>query len=226
MTIMRKEAVPESCQDAAEVCTLIEKAGVPVWSSGSCPSACSFLSCLAPCGPAAANAIESLPSRVHRASGKKIWENECGGNHCCLRPPGMQARISPRLGIGHFIWYPQGSLAGRSEESFPELVAFASRTAATSCRLVVVTNISKGCPSELRSEFVQRADRRDDELAPTSSRQKRGSPGGFPCPTIATGAACTSLAAAPARQSAARIEQQFARVASTPQGCYAFSRLC
>lgn len=54
--------------------------------------------------------------------GRKVWQNECAGS--------VEGLVSwnageafPSLGIGHFIWYPEGQ-RGPFEESFPELVKF------------------------------------------------------------------------------------------------------
>lgn len=55
--------------------------------------------------------------------GRKIWQNECAGS--------VQGLVSwntgedfPSLGIGHFIWYPEGCNAP-FDESFPKLVRYA-----------------------------------------------------------------------------------------------------
>ncbi len=57
--------------------------------------------------------------------GRRIWANECAGS--------KQGLVSwnagedfPSLGIGHFIWFPQGVNAP-FEESFPSFVAYARR---------------------------------------------------------------------------------------------------
>ena len=55
--------------------------------------------------------------------GRRIWANECAGS--------VQGLVSwnsgedfPSLGIGHFIWYPEG-YSGPFDESFPKFVAYA-----------------------------------------------------------------------------------------------------
>ncbi len=57
------------------------------------------------------------------ALGRRIWANECGGS--------VQGLVSwnagedfPSLGIGHFIWFPQGVKAPFAE-SFPQFVRYA-----------------------------------------------------------------------------------------------------
>ncbi len=54
--------------------------------------------------------------------GKQVFMNECAGRFECLVHwnPG---EAFPSLGIGHFIWYPEG-VEGRFVESFPALVDY------------------------------------------------------------------------------------------------------
>ncbi|OZB15360.1 MAG: hypothetical protein B7X58_06625 [Marinobacter sp. 34-60-7] len=53
--------------------------------------------------------------------GDRIFQNECAGRHECL-VHWNNGEAFPSLGIGHFIWYPEGT-TGRFTESFPGLVA-------------------------------------------------------------------------------------------------------
>lgn len=54
--------------------------------------------------------------------GRRIWQNECGGTVAGLTSWNSGEDFAS-LGIGHFIWYPQGS-SGPFAESFPPLLAF------------------------------------------------------------------------------------------------------
>ncbi|GGC74355.1 PQQ-dependent sugar dehydrogenase [Marinobacter halophilus] len=54
--------------------------------------------------------------------GEQIFRNECAGRHECL-VHWNEGEAFPSLGIGHFIWYPEGQ-TGRFTESFPALLAF------------------------------------------------------------------------------------------------------
>jgi hypothetical protein len=54
--------------------------------------------------------------------GKRIWQNECGGTVAGLTSWNGGEDFAS-LGIGHFIWYPQGR-SGPFKESFPPLLAF------------------------------------------------------------------------------------------------------
>jgi hypothetical protein len=57
--------------------------------------------------------------------GRKIWHNECGGTVDGLTTWNTGEDF-PSLGIGHFIWYPEGK-NGPFEESWPAWVAFAKQ---------------------------------------------------------------------------------------------------
>ncbi len=54
--------------------------------------------------------------------GGRIWQNECGGKVAGLTSWNAGEDFAS-LGIGHFIWYPQGR-RGPFAESFPPLLAF------------------------------------------------------------------------------------------------------
>lgn len=54
--------------------------------------------------------------------GQKIFYNECAGKLDCL-VHWNEGEAFPSLGIGHFIWYPEG-VDGRFTESFPQLTQY------------------------------------------------------------------------------------------------------
>jgi len=57
-----------------------------------------------------------------REIGNRLWKNECGGTYEGLTAWNKGEEF-PSLGIGHFIWYPEGR-RGPFHESFPELVRY------------------------------------------------------------------------------------------------------
>ncbi len=61
------------------------------------------------------------PAQLDRV-GKRIWQNECGGTVAGLTSWNGGEDFAS-LGIGHFIWYPQGH-SGPFAESFPPLLNF------------------------------------------------------------------------------------------------------
>ncbi|MDZ4287229.1 MAG: hypothetical protein U0984_04685 [Prosthecobacter sp.] len=78
-----------------------------------------ILSCLS---AVAAAAPVSLSSAQLQRVGQRIWQNECAGSVAGLTSWNVGEDFAS-LGIGHFIWYPEGR-RGPFEESFPPLVAF------------------------------------------------------------------------------------------------------
>lgn len=146
--------------------------------------------------------------------GKKIWQNESNGTVSGLTAWNSGENFAS-LGIGHFIWYPQG-VHGPFEESFPKLLGFArEHRAAIPKWLDQVTT----CPWNSRAEFAsaQNSDQMRELrqfLAHTVDLQAQ-----FMVARLQQSLAKMLDEAASADR--ANIERQFERVASTPQGCYA-----
>jgi hypothetical protein len=119
------------------------------------------------------------------------------------------------LGIGHFIWYPQG-VHGPFDESFPKLLGFSrERQVAIPAWL----NQSSACPWNSRAEFsnAQNSSQMRELrqfLSRTIDLQAQ-----FMVARLQQSLAKMLDEAAPADR--ANVERQFARVASTPHGCYA-----
>jgi hypothetical protein len=148
--------------------------------------------------------------------GRKIWQNECGGTVAGLTSWNTGEDFAS-LGIGHFIWYPAGA-RGPFEESFPEFVRYVAQRGAKLPELLLARK-SEVCPWESRSEF---------RAAESSAKMKQLRI--FLVDTIdlqadflvdrMRAALPKMLVAAPADERG-KIEQQFNRVVSSAQGCYA-----
>ena len=87
--------------------------------------------------------------------GQRIFQNECAGRFQCL-VHWNEGEAFPSLGIGHFIWYPEG-VEGRFVESFPQLIAYMSQ------RQVPVPDWLRGldpldAPWQDRAAFMQMQD--------------------------------------------------------------------
>jgi hypothetical protein len=78
--------------------------------------------------PEPTSAALTLSHREAMQIGRKIWQNECGGSISGLTSWNTGENFAS-LGIGHFIWYPQGQ-RGPFEESFPKLVLYVERRGA------------------------------------------------------------------------------------------------
>lgn len=146
--------------------------------------------------------------------GKKIWQNESNGTVAGLTAWNAGENFAS-LGIGHFIWYPQG-VHGPFDESFPKLLAFARERGIA---IPAWLNQSSACPWNSRAEFsgAQNSERMRELrqfLSRTIDLQAQ-----FMVARLQQSLAKMLDEAAPVNR--ANVERQFARVASTPHGCYA-----
>jgi hypothetical protein len=173
--------------------------------------------CLLFIAPAGAN-WAAEPVRISDADalriGKKIWQNESNGTVAGLTAWNTGENFAS-LGIGHFIWYPQG-VDGPFEESFPKFLAFAREH-----RVAIPAWLDQApaCPWNSRAEFssAQNSPQMRELrqfLSRTIDAQAQ-----FMVTRLQRSLAKMLDEAAPAER--ANIERQFGRVASTPHGCYA-----
>lgn len=141
---------------------------------------------------------------------KAIWRNECGGTVNGLTS-WNQGEDFPSLGIGHFIWYPEGR-KGIYQESFPAFIKYARKAGANPPSWT-----SGACPWNSREEFM----RHFNTSRLTSLRQWLANTTELQADFIIA----RSAAALPKLKSASRnpdvIEAKFRAVASTPNGMYA-----
>lgn len=98
------------------------------------------------------NAASKVKLGIKEAAevGQKIWKNECGGSIPGLTHWNVGEEF-PSLGIGHFIWYPEGT-TGRFEERFPRLLAFLKDNGA---KLPDWITPETHCPWQSREEFFK-----------------------------------------------------------------------
>lgn len=80
--------------------------------------------------------------------GLQVWQNECAGTKDGLTTWNAGEDFAS-LGIGHFIWYPEGKHQ-RFKQSFPDLLAFFK---SHGVRLPSWLLEAKGCPWQTREEF-------------------------------------------------------------------------
>lgn len=156
----------------------------------------------------------NLPDAEAMRIGRKVWKNECGGSISGLTSWNSGENFAS-LGIGHFIWYPNGQ-RGPFEESFPKFLAFAKERRAT---IPGWLSEARACPWNSRAEFMRAENSSQmkelrEFLAKTVDLQAH-----FLVARL-NGALAKMLneAAAADREN---VEVQFQRLANTPQGCYA-----
>ena len=131
----------------ATVTFLLASLGVigcsPVPSSQ--PSQTTVLTVAAPGQPAS----NGLSAAAKQKIGRKIWQNESGGTFNGLTTWNKGEEF-PSMGIGHFIWYPQG-FKGRWTESFPLFVRYARQRGSKGIPAWVLTN--RHCPWANKAAF-------------------------------------------------------------------------
>ena len=160
-----------------------------------------------------APAASTLSASQKAAIGKKIWQNESGGTISGLTAWNGGEEF-PSLGIGHFIWYPAG-FNGRFEESWPSFIAFAQETAPIHPRL----RKAVFSPWRTRAEFQGKF----NSTEMTGLRQWLASTVTLQTEFImarSRAALPKMLAAAPASERE-KIQANYQKVSTTPQGTYA-----
>src|SRR5436190_7287852 len=150
------------------------------------------------------------------AIGKKIWQNECNGTVAGLTSWNEGENFAS-LGIGHFIWYPKGQ-RGPFEESFPKLVNFIAKRGAKLPGLLLGGG-ERPCPWNSRTEFLRAQQTPEMKqlrqfLADTVDLQAE-----FLISRLQNALPKMLTEAAPSDRE--NVQQQFERLASTPQGYYA-----
>lgn len=145
--------------------------------------------------------------------GKRIWQNECGGTVDGLTSWNSGENFAS-LGIGHFIWYPEG-VEGPFEESFPKLVSFLARSGV---ELPGWLPRTKDCPWPDRAAFRREHEgAKQKELRALLSATVRQQTQFI----IARLAEATPKFRSAAGKSGARVEQNMALLRQTAAGNFA-----
>ena len=148
--------------------------------------------------------------------GKKVWQNECNGTVSGLTSWNVGENFAS-LGIGHFIWYPEG-MPGPFEESFPPLVRFIAAHGAKLTNLLL-TSGDLHCPWRSRTEFLRA------QQTPQMKQLRQ-----FLVDTIDLQAqflvnrlqnALPKMLQEGAPSDRPKIEQQFQRLSNSSRGCFA-----
>jgi hypothetical protein len=146
--------------------------------------------------------------------GKRVWQNESNGSIAGLTAWNSGEDFAS-LGIGHFIWYPEG-MRGPFEESFPKFLAFVHERNVT---VPVWLNQATACPWNSRAKFYSAQNSPQMRelrqfLAHTIDIQAQ-----FLVERLQESLAKMLNEAASGERD--NVQRQFTRVASTPHGCYA-----
>jgi hypothetical protein len=175
-----------------------------------------FLACITP--GAQILAAVALSHGDALRIGRKIWQNECNGTIAGLTSWNEGENFAS-LGIGHFIWYPKNQ-RGPFEESFPKLVSFiASRGAELPALLSRIGETP--CPWNSRAEFLHA----QQTPAMNQVRQFLANTVDFQAEFLIARLqnALPKMLAEAAPSDRANVQQQFERMASTQEGCFALA---
>jgi hypothetical protein len=148
--------------------------------------------------------------------GQQVFRNECAGRRECL-VHWNRGEAFPSLGIGHFIWYPEG-VSGPFVESFPTLIRHMQGRSAAVPEWLNKTPVP-GAPWADRAQFLASADSNRIAALRAFLADTKGEQAAF-----IVGRARESLekiiAAAPSARQAS-IRQQLEALSKTPGGTYA-----
>ena len=200
---------------SAERCMLMDKA-YPSRKQKHCARfSVSFPACILfiAISPQAFPAITLSHAEALRI-GKRIWQNECNGTVSDLTSWNAGEDFAS-LGIGHFIWYPEGK-RGPFEESFPRLIKFMSDHGVD---VPSWLQNARTCPWQSQSDF-QRAQNSPelkalrDFLVHTVDLQAQ-----FLVDRLQN--ALPKMIEETAPFNRVHVQEQFERMSSSAQGCYA-----
>jgi hypothetical protein len=161
----------------------------------------------------ATQTVAITPGQAERI-GRRLWQNEAAGSVAGLTSWNAGEDFAS-LGIGHFIWYPEGK-SGPFEESFPLLLGYMRARGVT---LPDWLERANGCPWPNRAAFLA------DERGVRMKELRRlladhvGLEAEFAVARLQN-ALPKMLAAAPL-EDRERIRRRFAALAATPGGQYA-----
>jgi hypothetical protein len=144
--------------------------------------------------------------------GRRIWKNESHGTVRGLTAWNAGEEFAS-LGIGHFIWYPEGK-QGPFEESFPKLASFLS-----SHGVQVPQWIHGACPWRSRATFL--ADFESPKMLELRALLKKTIALQASFAAIRLERALPKMMAAAPQTDRERIKANFYRVAHEPLGIYA-----
>ncbi|MBN1549268.1 hypothetical protein JW872_01255 [Candidatus Babeliales bacterium] len=149
-----------------------------------------------------------------RNIGYKIWQNECGGKEDNLTF-WHQAEEFPSLGIGHFIWCPQGTSCPFSE-GFPLVLSFMQNKGIS---LPSWLTPQTPCPWKTRDAFMRDFNSKRMKELRVFLKNTFEAQAAFIVQRMID--AVPIMIESLPRAKRAHIKQQFYRVAQAPNGIYA-----
>lgn len=144
--------------------------------------------------------------------GRRIWQNECGGTVAGLTSWNTGEEFAS-LGIGHFIWYPEGK-KGPFEESFPALITYLAHQG-----IQAPIWMHRACPWTSKAQF--QADFNAPPMVQLRNLLKSTIPQQARFAALRLEQALPKMLAVAPPSERERIRANFYRVAAQPLGLYA-----
>jgi len=144
-----------------------------------------------------------------------IFQNECASNDACLTS-WNEGEGFASLGIGHFIWYPIGTIP-TFQESFPALIAFMQHQGATLPKWLAA-NPDQHNPWPDREDFIAAYGTQKMTILRTFLMRNKPLQATFMQQRLQ--ATLPKLLAGLDGKSRQHVRQQFAYVADSPMGMY------
>lgn len=187
----------------------------PAWAIGAL-AVIALLALLARVAPAESLCGIRVDALEAGALAERVWRNESGGDDDKLLWWNSGEAFAS-LGIGHFIWYPEG-VDGPFEESFPQLLDFlAARGVLMPAWLD--DRASRDCPWPARADFLA------GRSGPEASELRRLLVDTFALQAefmlARLEAALEPMTAGEPEQQARMLESRYCALAGTPAGRYA-----
>jgi hypothetical protein len=155
----------------------------------------------------------SLTAAQKSSIGRKIWQNESAGKVTGLTA-WNDGEEFPSMGIGHFIWYPKG-FNGRWTETWPEFARYAASRGLS----VPAVGLQPDCPWTNKTSFMR------DFNGPQLTGLRNWLAANIPVQTefiaYKSRAALPNIMRAAPAAHRARIQANYQKVATTPNGIYA-----
>lgn len=170
-----------------------------------------FFSLLLSFSLASAESIQLSDSQALEI-GRRIWKNECAGTVTGLTSWNGGEDFAS-LGIGHFIWYPEGK-RGPFQESFPALIVFLNKHG------VDTPSWTQGpCPWNTKAQFQAAFD--SAQMVQLRTLLKNTIPQQARFAALRLEQALPKMLAAAPAGDREKIRTNFYRVAAQPLGLYA-----
>jgi len=148
-----------------------------------------------------------------------IFKNECNRKFECL-VSWNDGEEFPSLGIGHFIWFPKNSQVP-FQESFPDLMRwYQQQGVIVPERLLNILQPNQPSPWQNKAEFLESKNRAQIQQLRTFLANTKETQASFIMQRLAN-ALPKMLEVGQSDAEKQKIEQQFHRVAASPNGWYA-----